>query len=116
MNRSEMMAAVRSKDTTPESRYDPERDVLVNYEPNEPNMKPHGFSGAAAWCDRLARTGTVWTASPVLFGVQTSAFMASRLLQIVGAPTIKGIPRTIVSCHNTNAGTIPRVSELSEIQ
>jgi hypothetical protein len=71
------------------SRYDPERDVLVNYVPSDPKMKPHGFSGAAAWCDRVGRTGHVWTADPMIFGVQTSAFMASRLLQVVGAPAIK---------------------------
>jgi hypothetical protein len=70
------------------SSYDPERDVLVKYEPDDPKMKPHGFSGAAAWCDRIRRPRAVWTAGPKLFGVQTRAFMTSRLLQIVGAPTI----------------------------
>ena len=60
------------------SRYDPERDALVNYEPNDPKMKPYGFSGAAAWCDRVGRSGPVWTASPMMFGVQTHAFMTSR--------------------------------------
>ncbi len=71
------------------SRYAPERDVLINYEPNDPTMKPYGFSGAAAWKDRAERTDHVWTADPMIFGVQTSAFMASRLLQVVGAPAIK---------------------------
>ncbi len=71
------------------SRYDPERDVLVNYEPNDPKMKPYGFSGAAAWSERAERSGPVWTADPMIFGVQTSAFMTSRLLQLVGAPAIK---------------------------
>jgi len=71
------------------SRYDPERDVLVHYEPNDPKMKPHGFSGAAAWIDRAERSGQVWTADPMIFGVQTSWFMTSGLLQVVGAPAIK---------------------------
>lgn len=72
------------------SQYDPERDVLINYEPNDPKMKPYGFSGAAVWKDRAERSGHLWTADPMIFGVQTRAFMTSRLLQVVGAPTIKG--------------------------
>ena len=71
------------------SQYDPERDVLLNYQPSDPKMKPHGFSGAAVWSQRLARSTHLWTASPMIFGVQTSAFMTSRLLLVVGAPTIK---------------------------
>ena len=71
------------------SHYDPGRDVLVNYEPRELGMKPHGFSGAAVWCERLGHSGPIWTASPMLFGVQTRAYMTSKLLQLVGAPTIR---------------------------
>lgn len=71
------------------SQYDPERDVLLNYQPSDPKMKPHGFSGAAVWSQRLARSTHLWTASPMIFGVQTAAFMTSRLLQVVGAPTVK---------------------------
>ena len=71
------------------SRYDPERDVLVNYKPSDPKMKPYGFSGAAAWSERAERSGPVWTADPMIFGVQTSAFMTSRLLQVAGVPAIK---------------------------
>lgn len=71
------------------SRYDPERDVLVNYTPTDPNMKPHGFSGAAAWSERKERSGTLWTADPILFGVQTDAFLTSKLLLVVGAPAVR---------------------------
>jgi hypothetical protein len=71
------------------SRYDPERDVLVNYTPADPTMKPHGFSGAAAWSERNERSGGLWTADPVLFGVQTDAFMTSKLLLVVGAPAVR---------------------------
>ena len=70
------------------SRYDPERDVLVDYKPYDPKMRPHGFSGSAAWCDRLRRGRALWAAQPMIFGVQTSAFMVPKLLQIVGAPTV----------------------------
>lgn len=71
------------------SRYDPDRDVLIKYEPLDPNMEPFGFSGAAGWCDRHERSGPIWTPDPVLFGVQTNAFMSSRLLLVVGAPAVR---------------------------
>ena len=63
--------------------------MLVNYEPSDPKMKPYGFSGAAAWSERAERSGPVWTADPMILGVQTSAFMTSRLLQVAGVPAIK---------------------------
>jgi hypothetical protein len=31
----------------------------------------------------------LWTAEPMIFGVLTHAFMTSKLLLVVGAPTIK---------------------------
>jgi hypothetical protein len=70
-------------------RYDRERDVLINYRPNDPRMKPDGFSGAAAWKERPKRSGHVWTADPMIFGMQTSWHVTSRLLQVVGAPAIR---------------------------
>jgi len=71
------------------SRYDPKRDVLVHYAPEYPKMKPHGFSGAAAWSERAEKSGPLWTADPMIFGILTHAFMTSKLLLVVGAPTIK---------------------------
>jgi len=71
------------------SQYDPKRDVLVHYAPEDPKMKPYGFSGAAAWSERAERSGPVWTADPMIFGVQTRWFRALGLLQVVGAPAIK---------------------------
>ena len=70
-------------------RYDRERDVLIAYKPNDPKMKPDGFSGAAVWKERAKRPGRVWTADPMIFGLQTSWHMTSRLLQVVGAPAIR---------------------------
>jgi len=71
------------------SHYRPKRDVLVHYTPLDPNMKPQGFSGAAAWSERAERSKLLWTAEPMVFGVLTHAFMTSKLLLVVGAPTIK---------------------------
>jgi hypothetical protein len=71
------------------SRYRPKRDVLIHYTPEDPKMEPWGFSGAAAWSERAERSGPLWTAEPMMFGVLTHAFMTSKLLLVVGGPTIK---------------------------
>ena len=71
------------------SQYDPERDVLLDYKPDPPDMKPYGFSGAAVWSQRLGRPGSLWSPVPMIFGVQSSAFMKSQLLQVIGAATVR---------------------------
>lgn len=70
-------------------RYRPERDVLLHYTPDDPQMGPHGFSGAAVWSQRPEQSGLVWHSEPTVFGVQTNAFLDSKLLLVVGGPTIK---------------------------
>jgi len=82
--------ASRTSTTLPRLSYDPDRDVLVHYEPpKDLNMKPHGFSGAAVWCQRSRQSGSIWTPCPMMFGLQTRAYMTSKLLQIVDALTIR---------------------------
>jgi hypothetical protein len=71
------------------SRYRPKRDVLVHFTPPDPKMEPFGFSGAAAWSERAERSVALWTAEPTVFGVLTHAYMTSKLLLLVGGPTIK---------------------------
>jgi len=71
------------------SAYQQKRDVLLHYTPKDPQMKPFGFSGAAAWSERAERSGVLWTAEPVVFGVLTHAFMTPKLLRVVGGPTVK---------------------------
>jgi hypothetical protein len=71
------------------STYQQKRDVLLHYKPTDPQMKPFGFSGAAAWSERAERSGVLWTAEPVVFGVLTHAFMTPKLLRVVGGPTVK---------------------------
>jgi hypothetical protein len=70
-------------------RYRPKRDILLHYTPDDPKMEPYGFSGAAVWRDSAEHTVPLWTAEPTIFGVQTNAFMTSKLLLVVGGPTIK---------------------------
>ena len=64
-------------------------DILIRYDPSDSNMKPHGFSGAGVWVDPSKRSGSVWTADPILFGIQNEAYMESRLLNAISAPTIR---------------------------
>ena len=71
------------------SSYDPDKHILIRYEPLSPDRKPFGYSGAGIWCDPAERSSPLWTAEPLLFGVQTEAFMDSRLLKAVGAPAIR---------------------------
>jgi hypothetical protein len=71
------------------SAYQQKRDVLLHYTPTDPQMEPFGFSGAAAWSERAERSGVLWTAEPVVFGVLTHAFMTPKLLRVVGGPTVK---------------------------
>ncbi|MGA9507869.1 MAG: hypothetical protein WBV55_04390 [Candidatus Sulfotelmatobacter sp.] len=70
-------------------RYRPKRDILLHYTPDDPKMEPYGFSGAAVWRDSAEHTVPLWSAEPTIFGVQTNAFMTSKLLLVVGGPTIK---------------------------
>ncbi len=82
--------ASHTSTSLPRLSYDPDRDVLVHYEPpRDLNMKPHGFSGAAVWCQRSRQSGPIWTPCPMMFGLQTRAYMTSKLLQIVDALTIR---------------------------
>jgi hypothetical protein len=71
------------------STYQQKRDVLLHYTPTDPQMKPFGFSGATAWSERAERSGVLWIAEPMVFGVLTHAFMTPKLLRVVGGPTVK---------------------------
>jgi hypothetical protein len=57
-------------------------DHLLPYSRVEEGIRPHGISGAAAWCNGDC-PGDVWAARPLLVGVQTSWFPRPKLLQIV---------------------------------
>ena len=71
------------------SLYQQKRDVLIHYTPSDPKMEPFDFSGAAAWSERAERFGPVWSSEPTIFGVLTHAYMTSKLLLVVGGPTIR---------------------------
>jgi hypothetical protein len=64
------------------SNYNTNDHFLVPYTRTEDGVRPHGFSGTAAWCN-AEQAGAVWAPHPVLVGVQTSWFPRSKLMQVV---------------------------------
>jgi hypothetical protein len=50
---------------------------------------PYGYSGAGVWCDPTSQPGTLWTADPILLGVQTRAYARSGLFYAAGADVIR---------------------------
>lgn len=64
------------------SSYRPTDHFLLPYSRVDEGIRPYGISGAAAWCNADC-PGDVWTAQPMLVGVQTSSFSGPKLLQIV---------------------------------
>jgi len=68
--------------------YDPDRHLLIRFDPGDSKREPFGYSGAGVWCDNV-RSGAVWTADPLLVGVETSAFVASKLLIAVKGEVVR---------------------------
>jgi hypothetical protein len=79
---------VREPERTLDSSYHPEHHLLIRFEPASQGLRPHGYSGATVWCDRQS-TGGVWTAEPLLLGIQTHAYVKSGLVRAVRASAIK---------------------------
>ena len=74
--------------TAIDSAYNPERHLLIRFEPASGGLRPHGYSGATVWCDR-AEHGAIWEPCPVLVGIQTHAYVKSGLVRAVRAGTIR---------------------------
>jgi hypothetical protein len=70
------------------SRYDPDHHLLIRFEPSKPGSEPFGYSGAGVWCDPTRR-GAIWTANPLLLGVQTDAYLESGLVLAIRARMIR---------------------------
>lgn len=73
------------------SSFDPDRHFLLEYDPSEEGAMPHGFSGAGIWYQD-AGSGPIWSARPILAGVQTQwhrpsntmiAIRAERVLELL---------------------------------
>jgi len=70
------------------SRYDPDHHLLIRFEPPTHSSQPFGYSGAAVWCDPQRR-GAIWTADPLLLGVEFCAYQDSRLMVAVRAGMVR---------------------------
>jgi hypothetical protein len=79
---------VGSPECSLDSSYDPDCHVLIRFQPSKGGSKPHGYSGAAVWCDPTRR-GAVWTANPILLGVETCAYQKSALVRAVRARMVR---------------------------
>jgi hypothetical protein len=71
-----------------DSHYDPDRHILIRFEPPSPGSRPQGYSGAAVWCDP-SRRGRIWRANPLLLGVETRAYEKSGLLLAIRASVVR---------------------------
>jgi len=70
------------------SSFDLTRHFLLHYDPAEEGSLPHGFSGTGVWY-RRQRNGSVWSADPVLAGVQTSWHRESKLMIAVRSEVVR---------------------------
>ncbi len=64
------------------SQYRAADHFLLPYSRGEEGIRPYGISGAGAWAN-AGCPSEVWSACPLLVGVQTSWFPNAKLLQIV---------------------------------
>jgi hypothetical protein len=70
------------------SSYNPNCEFLLKYELIEDGLRPHGFSGAGAWCP-LEPKGAIWTPDLILVGVITSYLKEQQLLVLAGLRAIE---------------------------
>lgn len=70
------------------SSFNPDRHFLLHYDPKEEGAMPHGFSGAGVWYRRAGR-GPIWSAEPVLAGIQTSWHKPSNRMIVVRSNIVR---------------------------
>ena len=64
------------------SSFDPDRHFLLHYDPKDEGAMPHGFSGAGVWYRRAGRRA-IWSADPILAGIQTSWHKPSNTMIVI---------------------------------
>lgn len=69
-------------------RYDPDRHLLIRFEPETQGSRPFGYSGGAVWCDP-ARRGAIWAADPLLLGVEFGTYEKSGLVIAIRASVVR---------------------------
>lgn len=75
------------------SSFNPARHFLLHYDPSEEGALPHGFSGAGVWY-RRGNSDVIWSANPVLAGVQTSWHKKSKTMIVIRSRVVQAFLRT----------------------
>ena len=70
------------------SSFDAVRHFLLRYDPAEEGALPYGFSGAGIWY-RRQKSESVWTADPVLAGVQMSWHQETKLMIAIRSDVVR---------------------------
>lgn len=74
----------------PLSGFDRERHFLVKFHPSFPGGRPEGYSGAGVWFPRKADAASgVWTADPLLVGIETHAYEKLGLLRVIRSSAVR---------------------------
>lgn len=76
------------------SGYNEEDHFLLPYTRDKDGVKPHGMSGAAAWCNR-DYAGNIWAPKPLFYGIQTAWYKRPKLLKIVRLEPILNLLNTV---------------------
>ncbi len=72
------------------SGFDAERHFLVKFYPSSPGGKPQGYSGAGVWRTDTSETASgVWSADPLLTGIETHGYADSGLLRVVRSSSVR---------------------------
>lgn len=70
------------------SSFNPERHFLLRYDPAEEGANPHGFSGSGVWSHQM-NLEPVWSANPVLVGVQMAWHRPTKLMFAIRPEVIR---------------------------
>ena len=70
------------------SWFDTAQHFLLHYDPKDEGAMPHGFSGAGVWYRRSAR-GALWSADPVLAGIQSSWHKSSNTMIVIRSKVVR---------------------------
>ena len=70
------------------SSYDSDRHFLLHFDPAEEGSMPHGYSGTGVWYQSATKR-EIWTADPVLCGVQVRWHRESNLMIAVQSEIVR---------------------------
>jgi hypothetical protein len=80
------------------SAYDPENEFLLRYLSIDDGLRPHGYSGAGAWCAlENSENEVFWIPQAILIGVITSYLTKHRLLVVAGLRPISELLSRVVA-------------------